>query len=139
MHNGSGNGHGGMADQIAISSDLIDRHRLTGSIFRISVLVTGILFLLGVAGFVIKVVKNGTGDPSEWGYYAALVSFLLTAGSGAVMVAIATRMVKAHWRRSISRSQCCVIPNPHRSRSNHRSVRTYGPCSTGLCPKWSTG
>lgn len=104
MHNGSGNGHGGMADQIAISSDLIDRHRLTGSIFRISVLVTGILFLLGVAGFVIKVVKNGTGDPSEWGYYAALVSFLLTAGSGAVMVAIATRMVKAHWRRSISRA-----------------------------------
>ncbi len=100
MHNGhSGNGH----DATAVGRDLAARHRASRPGFRIAVLAAAVLFIVGVAGFVLKLADQGTDDPSAWGYYAALVAFLLTAGAGAVMVAIATRLAKAHWRRPISR------------------------------------
>ena len=100
MHNGhSGNGH----DATALGRDLAARHGASSRGFRLAVLAAAVLFIVGVAGFVLKLADQGTDDPSAWGYYAALVAFLLTAGSGAVMVAIATRLAKAHWRRPISR------------------------------------
>ena len=100
MHNGhSGNGH----DATAVGRDLAARHGASPRGFRIAVLAAAALFVVGVVGFVLKLADQGTDDPSAWGYYAALVAFLLTAGSGAVMVAIATRLAKAHWRRPISR------------------------------------
>ena len=101
MHNGhSGNGH----DATAVGRDLVARHLASSRGFWIAVLATGVLLALGIAGFVLKLAERGTDDPSAWGYYAALVAFLLTAGGGAVMVAIATRLAKAHWRRPISRA-----------------------------------
>ncbi len=100
MHNGhSGNGH----DATAVGRDLAARHRASFPGFRFAVLAAAVLFIVGVVGFVLKLADQGTDDPSAWGYYAALVAFLLTAGGGAVMVAIATRLAKAHWRRPISR------------------------------------
>ena len=100
MHNGhSGDGH----DATAVARDLAGRHCLPMGGCRIVALAAGALFLVGVAGFVLKLVSEGVDDPSAWGYYAALVAFLLTAGGGALMVVIATRLAKAHWRRPISR------------------------------------
>lgn len=95
--------HGSRENQVTVSRDLIHLHNSKGKIFGIAAAVTSVLFLLGVLGFVLKL-TGGVDDPSEWGYYAALVSFLITAGQGALMVSIATRMVKAHWRRPISRA-----------------------------------
>ena len=101
MHNGhSNNGH----DATAVGRDLAARHGASSRGFWIAVLALGVLLALGFAGFVLKLAERGTDDPSAWGYYAALVAFLLTAGGGAVMVAIATRLAKAHWRRPISRA-----------------------------------
>ena len=101
MHNGhSNNGH----DATAVGRDLAARHGASSRGFYVAVLALGVLLALGFAGFVLKLAEQGTDDPSAWGYYAALVAFLLTAGGGAVMVAIATRLAKAHWRRPISRA-----------------------------------
>ena len=95
--------HGNQQNQLTVSKDLINLHKRKGKFFGIAAIVMSVLFILGVFGFILKV-SEGVDDPSEWGYYAALVSFLITAGQGALMVAIATRLVKAHWRRPISRA-----------------------------------
>lgn len=95
--------HGNQQNQLTVSQDLINLHKRKGKFFGIAAIVMSVLFILGVFGFILKV-SEGVDDPSEWGYYAALVSFLITAGQGALMVAIATRLVKAHWRRPISRA-----------------------------------
>ena len=95
--------HGNQQNQLTVSQDLINLHKRKGKFFGIAAIVMSVLFILGVFGFILKV-SEGVDDPSEWGYYAALVSFLITAGQGALMVAIATRLVKAHWRRTISRA-----------------------------------
>ena len=95
--------HGNQKNQLTVSQDLINLHKRKGKFFGIAAIVMSVLFILGVFGFILKV-SEGVDDPSEWGYYAALVSFLITAGQGALMVAIATRLVKAHWRRPISRA-----------------------------------
>ena len=95
--------HGNQQNQLTVSKDLINLHKRKGKFFGIAAIVMSVLFILGVFGFILKV-SEGVDDPSEWGYYAALVSFLITAGQGALMVSIATRLVKAHWRRPISRA-----------------------------------
>ena len=95
--------HGNQQNQLTVSQNLINLHKRKGKFFGIAAIVMSVLFILGVFGFILKV-SEGVDDPSEWGYYAALVSFLITAGQGALMVAIATRLVKAHWRRPISRA-----------------------------------
>ena len=95
--------HGNQQNQLTVSQDLINLHKRKGKFFGIAAIVMSVLFILGVFGFILKV-SEGVDDPSEWGYYAALVSFLITAGQGALMVSIATRLVKAHWRRPISRA-----------------------------------
>ena len=95
--------HGNQKNQLTVTKDLINLHKRKGKFFGIAAIVMSGLFILGVFGFILKV-SEGVDDPSEWGYYAALVSFLITAGQGALMVAIATRLVKAHWRRPISRA-----------------------------------
>ena len=102
--------HGNQQNQLTVSKDLINLHKRKGKFFGIAAIVMSVLFILGVFGFILKV-SEGVDDPSEWGYYAALVSFLITAGQGALMVSIATRLVKAHWRRPISRAaeMCAVV------------------------------
>ena len=95
--------HGNQQNQLTVSQNLINLHKRKGKFFGIAAIVMSVLFILGVFGFILKV-SEGVDDPSERGYYAALVSFLITAGQGALMVAIATRLVKAHWRRPISRA-----------------------------------
>ena len=95
--------HGNQKNQLTVTKDLINLHKRKGKFFGIAAIVMSVLFILGVFGFILKV-SEGVDDPSEWGYYAALVSFLITAGQGALMVSIATRLVKGHWRRPISRA-----------------------------------
>ena len=75
----------------------------TTSLFWYLVAIFTTLFTIGVVGFVLKVYEVGTDSPKNWGYYAALVSFVLTTFQSAPMAAIAPRIVKAHWRRPFSR------------------------------------
>jgi|TARA_B100001971_G_scaffold197292_1_gene205834 Ni/Fe-hydrogenase subunit HybB-like protein len=104
MHNGeSQNGHANLATPAEINTDLLKRHGDTGKLFRGALLVTGIMFLVGIVGIVFRLLEDGTENTRIWGYHAAAFAFILTTAQGAVMVAIAPRMAKAHWRRPISR------------------------------------
>ena len=82
---------------------LIGKHLNVGDNFWRAAAAFGVLTILGVIGFVMKLV-GGVGDTVIWGYYAAMFSFMVTTASAAPMVAIAPRMANAHWRRPISRA-----------------------------------
>ena len=82
---------------------LVGRHLNVGDNFWRAAAAFGVLTILGLIGFVMKLV-GGVGDKVIWGYYAAMFSFIITTASAAPMVAIAPRMANAHWRRPISRA-----------------------------------
>ena len=104
MHNGSAHdSRMELTTPTGVTHDLLDRHRATGNLYRGSVLLLGVLFALGVVGFILRL-RGGVSDTAIWGYHAAVFAFILTTAQAAPMVAIAPRLAKAHWRRPISRS-----------------------------------
>ena len=66
----------------------------------------GVLFILGIVGFVMRAVGDGFSDAArhEWGYYAAMFAFLICTAGTAPLVAVAFRWTKNHWRRPLSRA-----------------------------------
>ena len=105
MHNGDANGLAPATSftQAELGADVLQRHFTTDPRYRRVVLVLAGLFLLGVIGFIIKLFE-GFDDRVEWGYYAVLVAYLLTTAQSVPLVAIATRMARAHFRRPFSRA-----------------------------------
>ena len=101
--NGSQGGQAVLATPAGVVHDLLDRHQRTGDMFWRAVALFGLLFVLGIVGFVMIAV-DGVSDRAIWGYYAAVFAFILVTAQAAPLVAIAPRMVKAHWRRPISRA-----------------------------------
>ena len=102
-HNALSQGHDDYKTSKEVTHDLLSKYAHTGKMFRWAVLGFGILFVLGIIGFVIRL-SDGVSDKSVWGYYAALFAFILTTAQAAPMIAIAPRIAKGHWRRSISRA-----------------------------------
>ena len=82
---------------------LVARHLRLGDNFWRAAAVFGVLTILGVIGFVVRV-SGGVGDRAMWGFYIAMFSFMITTASAAPMVAIAPRMANSHWRRPLSRA-----------------------------------
>ena len=101
--NGPHGGHGAPSTAAEVSADLLARHERTGDMFWRVVAVLGILFVLGIIGFVMRMM-DGFSDKAVWGYYAAMFAFILTTAQAAPMAAIAPRIAKAHWRRPFSRA-----------------------------------
>jgi Ni/Fe-hydrogenase subunit HybB-like protein len=66
-------------------------------------LVLGAFLILGVVGFVLKVADDGFNDRRAWGYYVAMVSFLLSTAGGAPMLSVAPVLAKANWIRPVMR------------------------------------
>ncbi|MDA1188269.1 MAG: hypothetical protein O2854_01120 [Chloroflexi bacterium] len=104
------NGHNGHAaeavvlTQAQVQEDLQEKHeRSRGQTFRVAVGLFSVLLVLGIIGFILRVV-DGVSDTAKWGYYAAAFAFVLSTAGAAPMVAIAPRIAKAHWPRPISRS-----------------------------------
>ena len=66
----------------------------------------GVLFILGVIGFVYRAVNDGFSDSArpEWGYYAAMFGFLLVTVGSVPVAAVSFRWTKNHWRRPLSRA-----------------------------------
>ena len=85
-----------------ITSELVST-TVTGTkkIKQISIILS-ILSLIGIVAVIVKLF-NDHDDSTKWGYVAALVSFLLSVGGGAPMVAIAPVLAKANWIRPITR------------------------------------
>ncbi len=86
-----------------VSQDLQNKHRNIGRKFRVATLIFSFLLLLGIVGFVLRLM-DGVNNTAIWGYHAALFAFILTTAQAAPMVAIATRLVKGHWNRPITRA-----------------------------------
>ena len=82
---------------------LVTRHLRLGDNFWRAAAVFGVLTILGIIGFVVRV-SGGVGDRAMWGFYIAMFSFMITTASAAPIVAIAPRMANSHWRRPLSRA-----------------------------------
>jgi len=87
-------------DQIA--KDLVRTTTHGGKTIRRVSIILGVSAIVGIVALVVKLITQGD-DSTQWGYVAALVSFLLTVGGGAPMVAIAPAIAKANWVRPITR------------------------------------
>ncbi|MDA0988371.1 MAG: hypothetical protein O2783_04445 [Chloroflexi bacterium] len=85
-----------------ITQDVIQRHESPGRQFWMVTSVLAGLLGLGIIGFIILLSK-GFEDRNAWGYYATTFAYIFTAAQSAVLISVALRMVKAHWRRPIAR------------------------------------
>lgn len=63
----------------------------------------GLLFLLGIVGFVMRV-SGGFAHRAEWGYYAVVVVYLLSTAQAAPLLAVATRLTKGYWGKPLVRA-----------------------------------
>jgi molybdopterin-containing oxidoreductase family membrane subunit len=97
------NGHPPEFTVAEFVSDIAVRHATTGPRYRRWLWVTGLLFLVGIIGFVARAARDGFDERQPWGYFAATMAFLLTAFVSAPVVAVAFRMTGAHWRRPMAR------------------------------------
>ena len=86
-----------------VSQDLQNKHLSSGTKFRLAIIIFSFLLILGIVGFVLRLM-DGVNSTSIWGYHAALFAFILTTAQAAPMVAIATRLAKGHWNRPITRA-----------------------------------
>ena len=65
-------------------------------------LVSGILAIIGIVGFAMRI-AGGTTHREEWVYYAATLMFLFSTASAAPILSIATRFTKGFWRKPLVR------------------------------------
>lgn len=86
----------------SITDDVLNRHASAGSKFWLIAAVLAGLLALGVVGF-FMLLSEGFDDRAAWGYYAAVFAYIFSVSQSAVLVSVALRMAKAHWRRPLSR------------------------------------
>src|SRR3990170_2829366 len=87
----------------ALRTQMLDGLRKTSRVFWLAVSVLAILSLLGLIGVVLKL-SGGFADRGAWGYYAAIFACLVAAAQGAPILAMATRITRAHWGRPVRRA-----------------------------------
>ena len=92
-----------MAPAVMTRDILQNQARMSPGFKRLTVVLC-LLFLVGIVAFVVKAVTVGFSDRSEWGYYTATFAFLFTVAQAAPIVAISTRLTKAHWSRPFHRT-----------------------------------
>jgi molybdopterin-containing oxidoreductase family membrane subunit len=74
-----------------------------GSRFWLAAGVMFALLVLGVVGFIIRT-GDGTAERGPWGYFGAMLGFLLTTAMAAPIVSVLVRLTKAHWGKPIVRA-----------------------------------
>ena len=87
-----------------VTEDILAQTHTMGPGYKRALLIFGILFLLGIVGFVIRAVDAGFDDFRPWGYFMAAYAFLLTTASTAPLLSVTQRMVRSHWRRPLARA-----------------------------------
>ncbi len=98
--------HAGMwvfPDAKVMSQDVSEKTRSMPQPFTIALMVTGILFIIGIVGFVARAADDGFDEIAPWGYYMAVFSFVFMISSAGPLVVVAFRFTKSHWRRPLSR------------------------------------
>ncbi len=89
-------------DQVA--RDILAETAHAGATYKLALLITGGLLLVGVIGFVWQASAFGFDTFSPWAYLMATYAFLLTTASSAPMLSIGQRMLRSHWRRPLTRA-----------------------------------
>ena len=98
--------HAGMwvfPDATVMTQDMGEKTKAMPQPFTMALAVTGVLFFLGIVGFIARAIDDGFGEIAPWGYYMAIFSMVFMVTSGAPLVAVAFRFTKSHWRRPLSR------------------------------------
>lgn len=85
-----------------INADLLEVLNTARSRTTPALLLTGLMCLIGLAGIAIRI-GGGFTDRAAWGYYAALMSWLLATACGAPIAVIVTRLARGDWRRPFTR------------------------------------
>ncbi|HLE80510.1 MAG TPA: hypothetical protein VJA25_04370 [Dehalococcoidia bacterium] len=85
----------------ALTQNLLQRFYNPGS--GLVLALSGLLFLLGIAGFAMRL-SGGFEDRAAWGFYAATFVFLLSTAQAAPCLAVATRLSQGYWRKPIVRA-----------------------------------
>lgn len=90
-------------DAKLMSQDVSEKTRSMPQPFTIALVLTGILFIIGIVGFVARAAGDGFDEIAPWGYYMAVFSLVFMVTSAAPLVSVAFRFTKSHWRRPLSR------------------------------------
>lgn len=84
------------------AGELVSKVRAGSSASRLWLMIAAALALVGLVGVIGRII-DGYSDRSAWGYYAAMVSFLLSTAAAAPMVSIAPTLARASWVRPVTR------------------------------------
>ena len=141
--------------QTSVTGDELSANIVTNDVARtflahrrgspVILFILGLIFLGGVIAFASRAMDGfDSSHRAEWGYFAALFAFLLSAAGSAPLFAVAFRMTANHWRRPFARiselyamvgllTLACLIPLLV-------LLPPIGDCSTGPCRKtlWFT-
>jgi len=90
-------------DPRVMTRDMAGKIASMPRMFTLALGIAGVLFALGIVGFVIRAIGDGFDDRAPWGYYLATFSFVFMVTSAAPIAAVAFRFTKSHWRRPLSR------------------------------------
>lgn len=102
----NGHNHAGMwvfpkAEEI--TGDMAAKTTAMPRPFVLAMSAAGVLFVLGVIGFIARAGIDGFNDYTAWGYYATSFFFVFMVTSAAPLAAVAFRFTKSHWRRPLTR------------------------------------
>lgn len=86
----------------SLTVDVANLFRNPGPWFRTWTMVSGVLFVIGIIGLILKFIIAPA--PQHWGYYIATLGFILSTFVAAPIPAIAARLTKGAWRRPITRA-----------------------------------
>ena len=108
-HEAHGHEHGHFGPEMwvipeptGIVSDVAEKQRAGSTLFRMVLIVGAALTVLGIVGFVLRLM-DGFADHRVWGFYIAAFGFVFTLTASAPLAACAFRFTKSHWRRPLSR------------------------------------
>ncbi|MBF8299152.1 MAG: hypothetical protein HW397_201 [Dehalococcoidia bacterium] len=87
-----------------VTRDILAATQRIGSTYKLALLITGALLILGIVGFAWQASSKGFDNFSPWAYLMASYAFLLATASTAPMVSIGQRMLRSHWRRPLTRA-----------------------------------
>ena len=85
-----------------ITEEVLQKHESPGRQFWVVIGVLAVFLAFGIVGLA-TLISDGFEDTNTWGYHAAVFAYIFTVAQSALMVSIALRMVKAHWRRTLAR------------------------------------
>jgi len=85
-----------------LTEDVLERMRMARERTGAPLLIASVLSVAGLVGILLKL-SHGFGDRAAWGYYAAIVGWLLSTACSAPIIVIVTRLARGDWRRPFTR------------------------------------